>query len=648
MRACLSRSEDLALLQRLAAGEVPGVRGRGAGGAGLQMVLECEYREEWRRGREAEALRRAPDFTLEHVSGKGGRQALADRVLALNEMLEEEDRLARARQLRRGGGAVGPSPYASSTRRAAATYGRPSTAGGGGGRATASSRGGSARPALSQGALGGAVLVPGRRSNGDQRPLARPATAPHRKPGGGSRAPARAKGSGGQGGWPRAVPTHKKLLEIQRGLDLGLTDFKDAEGIRSALEALRGNLDEAQGHFEKRVEATRTALQAEEAEAGRRPGPRGRGWDLLARLGHFGLHSNDLAAAESLRRHRAARTIQRASAPLRSWLADRRAQEETRARAERARAERWDTAATTVQSHFRRRMALREASARRVARAKLRLSSSKILRAFRWARNWRRVLEGASREGALAAAEARAWRDRLSTSVEGTRERQRAWVRPPLRPGTHWAAVVALQAAARGFLARAEARRRRAAGLAAQAAVRGWLGRRAVRWPAVRARLRQRRAVAAAWAEHVGALAGSWDVQRQAMQEYAALGRELRLAEEELQREDALFTQSWQAYESKLKRAAFRKPLPKGWIPQVDGVTGKGYYLYLKSGELHAVHPNLHAILPRIEQEREKALGLKRARLQRLSAYVTHLEQSSLRIQTGALAAISRARSGGD
>ena len=137
-------------------------------------------------------------------------------------------------------------------------------------------------------------------------------------------------------------------------------------------------------------------------------------------------------------------------------------------------------------------------------------------------------------------------------------------------------------------------------------------------------------------------------MQHQAMQEYAALGQELKLAEKELQREDALFTQSWQAYESKLKRSAFRKPLPKGWIPQVDGVTGKGYYLHLKSGELHAVHPNLHAILPRIEQEREKALMLKRARLQRLSAYVTHLEQSSLRIQTGALAAISLTRLGKD
>ncbi len=615
------------------------------------MVLECEYREEWRRDREAEALRQAPDFTLEHVSGKGGRQALADRVLALNEMLEEEDRLARARQLRRSGGAVGPSPYASSTRRAAVTYGRPSTAGGGGGRAAASSKGGSAQPALSQGTLGGGVLVPGPRSNGDQRPLARPATAPHRKAGGGSRAPARAQGSGGQGGRPRAVPTHKKLLEIQRGLDLGLTDFKDAEGIRSALEALRGNLDEAQGHFVKRVEATRAALQAErgraeEAETGQRPG--NRKWDLLARLGHFGLHSNDLAAAESLRRHRAARTIQRASAPMRSWLAERRTQEEARARAEQARAERRASAATTVQSHFRRRMALREASARRVARAKLRLSASKILRACRWARNRSRVLEGASRESVLATSEARAWRDRLAASIEETRERQRAWVRPPLRPGTHWAAAMALQAAARGFLARAEARRRRAAGLAAQAAVRGWLGRRAVRWPAVLARLRQRRAVAAAWAEHAGALAGSWDVQHQAMQEYAALGQELKLAEKELQREDALFTQSWQAYESKLKRSAFRKPLPKGWIPQVDGVTGKGYYLHLKSGELHAVHPNLHAILPRIEQEREKALMLKRARLQRLSAYVTHLEQSSLRIQTGALAAISLTRLGKD
>ena len=103
----------------------------------------------------------------------------------------------------------------------------------------------------------------------------------------------------------RAVPTHRRLLEIQRGLDLGLTDFKDAEGLRGTLDALRDNLSEAQSHFEKRIEATRETLQKREAAGGRgaagAPRHGGRGWDLLARLGHFGLHSNDLAAAESLR-----------------------------------------------------------------------------------------------------------------------------------------------------------------------------------------------------------------------------------------------------------------------------------------------------------------------------------------------------------
>ena len=412
-------------------------------------------------------------------------------------------------------------------------------------------------------------------------------------------------------------------MEIQRGLDLGLTDFKDAEGLRGTLDALRENLSEAQSHFEKRIEATRETLQKQEAAGGRgaagAPRQGGRGWDLLARLGHFGLHSNDLAAAESLRRHRAARVIQRASAPLLAWLADRRAQETARLRAEQARAERRVAAATMVQSHARRWAALREVALRRVARAKARASASKIQRAFRAARNRQRVLRAARREGARATSDARDWRKKLAAAVEECRGRRAAWVRPPLRPGGDWAAAVVLQAAVRGFLARAEGRRRRATVIAAQAAARGWISRRAARWPTTLAYLQRRRVVARAWAEHVGALAGSWPAQRQAMQEYGALGRELQLAEQELQREEGLFSQSWQAYESKLKRAAFRKPLPKGWIPQVDGVTGKGYYLHLKSGELHAVHPNLHALLPRIEQEREKALALKRSRLQRLT-----------------------------
>ena len=218
VRACLSRSEDLALLQRLAAGEVPGAAG--GGGAGLQMVMECEYREEWRRGKEAEALGQAQGFTLEHVSREGGRKALADRVLALNEMLEEEDRLARARQCRRGAGAGvgtrGPSPYAVSTLKAASAYGRPSTASAGGRGAAAG-----ARPASSHGVFGGGrpgaagagggVLVPGQRANGGRRAQpARPSTAPYRRGRGGA---SRQQQSAGGGMRKRAVPTHRRLLE---------------------------------------------------------------------------------------------------------------------------------------------------------------------------------------------------------------------------------------------------------------------------------------------------------------------------------------------------------------------------------------------------------------------------------------------------
>ena len=120
----------------------------------------------------------------------------------------------------------------------------------------------------------------------------------------------------GAGTQPRVVPTHRRFLKIQRGLNLGLTDFKDAKGFRRMLETLRDNLSEAQGHFDKRVEAERVTLQ-EKKDIGV-AAQEGGGWDLFARLGRFGLQSNDLAAAESLRRHRAERTIQRASVPLRT------------------------------------------------------------------------------------------------------------------------------------------------------------------------------------------------------------------------------------------------------------------------------------------------------------------------------------------
>ena len=61
------------------------------------------------------------------------------------------------------------------------------------------------------------------------------------------------------------------------------------------------------------------------------------------------------------------------------------------------------------------------------------------------------------------------------------------------------------------------------------------------------------------------------------------------------------------AFNFNLRRYTLAGPLPKNWVPQSDPVTGKVFYLNLRSGELHREHPVLKPILPQLRADKAAA-----------------------------------------
>ena len=113
VRTSLSRSEDLGLLEKVRDRE-EGFRGATA----ASLINECSIREEWRVQKEKKVVGELQNFHLSYFSD--GQQTLANQMLALKEVFEEEQKLdrGRARKEKR------PRPCPPSPQRSGARTGR--------------------------------------------------------------------------------------------------------------------------------------------------------------------------------------------------------------------------------------------------------------------------------------------------------------------------------------------------------------------------------------------------------------------------------------------------------------------------------------------------------------------------------------------
>lgn len=162
-------------------------------------------------------------------------------------------------------------------------------------------------------------------------------------------------------------------------------------------------------------------------------------------------------------------------------------------------------------------------------------------------------------------------------------------------------------------------------------------------WRRALGRLSARRETVARWGAHAARARPGLGTQRGMVRQYNLLAQERARVKREMAEEERKFLGSWQVFERSLKHDALKRPLAKGWIPQVDGVTGRRYYLNLKTGELHKIHPNLHNMLPQIAMEREKAKAIVEARLGVLGNYARHLELEGHKLQSGWLEKLASA-----
>lgn len=575
VRTSLSRSEDLGLLEKVRDRE-EGFRGATA----ASLINECSIREEWRVQKEKKVVGELQNFHLSYFSD--GQQTLANQMLALKEVFEEEQKLdrGRARKEKRPPAlpsftptlrsAYGASPFMSTVKVPQGPG--PSTSGRGG----AKGKGKGARPNTQESMeKTRAVFFPAKRADGGR---ARPSTAPAQS--------------------RKVDSTHTKIRRLQQNLDFGLQDFKSAEGLKRTFSVLESNVWESQAVFGRCAGEARAVLDSCPDAGG--TGSR-KAWAARILLGNFGLHSNDLATAEEMRKGHFAKVVQRRVREFLKRRAGERAQEERRKLEEREAHLKRCAAAVRIQSCVRRRSARKRAKVLRVERLRAKYSVRKIEEAYRHLLLRRKRQRRRRENGEEDRKRSVKWFKGFSQRVA-----QHASLLAISSEKDRWLSAVVIQSYVRRYLTRVAFARRMWSVERLQAGIRGWHVRRDNWWRRALGRLSARRETVARWGAHAARARPGLGTQRGMVRQYDLLAQERARVKREMAEEERKFLGSWQVFERSLKHDALKRPLAKGWIPQVDGVTGRRYYLNLKTGELHKIHPNLHNMLPQIAKERER------------------------------------------
>ncbi|KAK3280108.1 hypothetical protein CYMTET_12038, partial [Cymbomonas tetramitiformis] len=136
--------------------------------------------------------------------------------------------------------------------------------------------------------------------------------------------------------------------------------------------------------------------------------------------------------------------------------------------------------------------------------------------------------------------------------------------------------------------------------------------------------LRARRAERARWRHHRLEMHATQQLEEELVKCHCFTTRELERVAQELQAEQNSFMQEWKAWEKKAKNQVLSRPLPKHWLPQVEPVTNKVYYLNTKAGTLHRNHPYMIKV---IEYAKEELPKWKKALEGRLNMIQTHGER---------------------
>jgi hypothetical protein len=156
-----------------------------------------------------------------------------------------------------------------------------------------------------------------------------------------------------------------------------------------------------------------------------------------------------------------------------------------------------------------------------------------------------------------------------------------------------WRAVIRCQTAVRGHLCRVLRARRMAAIVLMQAAARGWRARVSVRRVRENERLRQERILKGEWAQRSYQRAVFLKLEDEMILRHVLLSKEIREVEEEYALESKRVEEHWEAWAAKMPKFVLKQPLRRGWAPQLDPVSGRTTYLNIASGEVSRENPNM-------------------------------------------------------
>eukprot|EP00741_Cyanophora_paradoxa_P002557 tig00000605_g2481.t1 len=239
----------------------------------------------------------------------------------------------------------------------------------------------------------------------------------------------------------------------------------------------------------------------------------------------------------------------------------------------------------------------------------------------RWVAAWRAALVAPAAE-AHAALLAAAEDDAAFNASRGSQEltaSETVYLR--------WLAARTVQRVVRGWQARKRYRRRLAALIRAQALVRGHLARRrAARWRALAA-VRARRAAKGRWLAIRGELeevaeGADWLAGAQ-----LAVAREAARVQAAAAEEGRMFEAHFRYWDKKMTKWCLGRPFPSTWVPQLEPVSGRTYYLNLETGASQPDHPNLKYAVQNRTRERAKAERVLAQRIGRLAEYRDRLEE---------------------
>jgi len=431
---------------------------------------------------------------------------------------------------------------------------------------------------------------------------------------------------------PQSAPStgeegrHKAIFKVQRSLNADLRAFARGDGTEAAGMALQRHVNEAQGQFAAALEDTQAMMEAEKVAAAKADGAAGerqRHWTERLQFGHLGTSNAMLAEAEQLRRRHAAKRIQRVAKVFVARVRRERAVQRARERRDELARLRCETAATRIQAVQRGRSGRKEAAYARVDRAKRAQAARVIQSHHRRAGARRRRETAAEQEKAANRVRAKEWAKEHREAVEASERRREALT--DAADAFRWAAARTIQAFVRGWLSRAEARRRQRAASVLSGAVRRWLVRRAHWWGGRVAAMAHRRRERERWREHRGLVLATRAFDAEAVRAVACVEAELARVRRESAAERDGFQQAWIAFETRQIRQEMNVPLPRGWIPQADPMSGKLYFLNTRTRELHTQHPGLKALRPKLAAERADKVKELEARLALLDAHAQHL-----------------------